>query len=81
MYKLFFKTTWAVLNVCILFRKAKSVKCLIYFLCIHAVYTSFQPKTYNDVTMNVSCDLVKNSKTCLIISAFWKLKLYNSIYS
>ena len=45
MCTLFFKTTWAVLNVCILFRKAKSVKCLIYFLCIHAVYMSFQPRS------------------------------------
>ena len=51
MDTLFSKTTCVVLNVCILFRKTKSVKCLTEFLYIHAVYMSFQPKTMTSQCM------------------------------
>ena len=33
------------------FQKVKTVKYLIYFLCIHAVYMSFQPKSMTSQCM------------------------------
>ena len=61
--------TLVVLNICILFRKPKPVKCPIYSLCSHAVYTSFQSKT---MTSQCMCPSLESRYFYIRGAVLWK---------